>query len=64
MALMSSARNRTLERFHPDRNRVRVQPFSSGPGLSEPPVVARAGIGGPDKPGHDEVEGWPQISSK
>ncbi len=24
------------------------------PGLSGPPVAARAGIGGPDKPGHDE----------
>jgi hypothetical protein len=28
---------------------------SSWPGLSGPSVAARAGIGGPDKPGHDEV---------
>src|SRR4051812_20818300 len=29
---------------------------SSWPGLSGPSVAARAGIGGPDKPGHDDGE--------
>src|SRR3954451_10297805 len=29
---------------------------SSWPGLSGPSVAARAGIGGPDKPGHDDEE--------
>nr|WP_294563552.1 double-strand break repair protein AddB [uncultured Rhodopila sp.] len=30
-------------------------PPASWPGLSGPPIAAHAGIGGPDKPGHDEV---------
>jgi hypothetical protein len=53
-----------LERFRPDWDRFRVRPFSSCPGVFGPPIAAPAGRGGPDKPGHDEVEGRSLVSSQ
>ena len=47
-------KGRTIERDHPGRNCVRIQPSSSWPG-----VLAR-----PDKPGHDEVEGRSQVAGQ
>ena len=43
---------------------VMARPSSSWPGLSGPPIDAPAGTGGPDKPGHDEVEGGSHVSSQ
>ena len=50
------------ERFHPDWNRVPDDLSASWPGLSGPPIPARAAVRGPDKPGHDG-RGRPHVSS-
>src|SRR3954470_12558940 len=47
----------TPYRMHRSGNRSAAAiATSSWPGLSGPSVAARAGIGGPDKPGHDDGE--------
>src|SRR3954466_14031740 len=47
----------TFYRMHRSWNRsVAAIATSSWPGLSGPSVAARAGIGGPGKPGHDDGE--------
>jgi GT2 family glycosyltransferase len=62
---------RTIERHHPDRNRTRIQPSSSWPDVSGPPVAASAGTGAlnrvrarPGTPGHEEVEGRSPVASQ
>jgi hypothetical protein len=48
---------RSVEHFYSDRKRP-ICLRSSWPGLSGPLISARAAIGGPDTPGHDEKD-WP-----
>jgi hypothetical protein len=58
------------ERFYPDRKRV-MAPHIVWPGVSGPPIPARAATGGPDQPGHDgkgrpghDGKGWPGHDGK